>query len=191
MKLKVAGERMQHIVALHALICTRDCVVPDYVNKGLGSSHFIITGYFMVALGFVQILHGDTETLSGVYTYASLDLVTLFGTGCTSLKLSTVIEPSQSCVFNVLMMVTTLIGNLLRGTMLLTYFLLYFIVVLKLVYIMFQRTFVLRVSLLHLAAMPRPTRCVRVPVATRSILLLDSTDAHTRFTSTSSTYTRV
>ncbi|KAF4144114.1 hypothetical protein GN958_ATG06706 [Phytophthora infestans] len=115
MKLKVAGERMQHIVALHALICTRDCVVPDYVNKGLGSSHFIITGYFMVALGFVQILHGDTETLSGVYTYASLDLVTLFGTGCTSLKLSTVIEPSQSCVFNVLMMVTTLIGNLLRA----------------------------------------------------------------------------
>ncbi|KAF1792310.1 Amino acid/polyamine transporter I [Phytophthora cactorum] len=173
--LRVAGEKMQLIVALDAFIVlsgavltayvgvvglvrrlASDRVVPDFllhVNKARGTNHFIIIGYFMVATSLVLILHGDTETLSGVYTYAFLGLMTLFGTGCMLLKFKraeiprTVIAPWWSCILGVSMVVTTFMGNLLGDPTILTYFSLYFIAVLSLVYIMFERTFLLRMCL--------------------------------------------
>ncbi|KAL7689623.1 putative amino acid/polyamine transporter I [Plasmopara halstedii] len=175
MGLKVAGERMQLIVALDAFVVlsgavltayvgvvglmrrlASDRVVPEFllqVNKARGTNHFIIVGYFLVATSLVLILYGDTETLSGVYTFAFLGLMTLFGTGCMLLKYKraeiprTVIAPWWSCILGVSLVVTTLMGNLLGDPTILTYFALYFIAVLSLVYIMFERTFLLRMCL--------------------------------------------
>ncbi|KAL4160078.1 hypothetical protein PRNP1_000649 [Phytophthora ramorum] len=175
MGLKVAGENMQLMVALDAFIVlsgavltayvgvvglvrrlASDRVLPDFllhVNKARGTNHFIIIGYFLVATSLVLILHGDTETLSGVYTYAFLGLMTLFGVGCMLLKFKradiprSVIAPWWSCILGVIMVVTTFMGNLLGDPTILTYFSLYFIAVLSLVYIMFERTFLLRMCI--------------------------------------------
>ncbi|KAF4324214.1 hypothetical protein BBO99_00000070 [Phytophthora kernoviae] len=175
MGLHVAGENMQLAVALDAFVVlsgavltayvgvtglmrrlASDRVVPDFLlitNKWRGTNHFIIIGYFLVATSLVLILHGDTETLSGVYTYAFLGLMTLFGIGCMLLKFKradlprTVIAPWWSCILGVSMVVTTFMGNLLGDPTILTYFSLYFIAVLSLVYIMFERTFVLRLCM--------------------------------------------
>ncbi|KAG7402337.1 hypothetical protein PHYBOEH_000045 [Phytophthora boehmeriae] len=175
MGLHVGGENMQLAVALDAFVVlsgavltayvgvtgllrrlASDRVVPDFLlhtNKWRGTNHFIIIGYFLVATSLVLILHGDTETLSGVYTYAFLGLMTLFGIGCMLLKFKraelprTVIAPWWSCILGVSMVVTTFMGNLLGDPTILTYFSLYFIAVLSLVYIMFERTFVLRLCM--------------------------------------------
>lgn len=175
MGLHVAGEKMQLAVALDAFIVlsgavltayvgviglvrrlASDRVVPEFLlttNKLRGTNHYIIIGYFLVATSLVLILHGDTETLSGVYTYAFLGLMTLFGTGCMLLKFKraelprSVIAPWWSCILGVSMVVTTFMGNLLGDPTILTYFSLYFIAVLSLVYIMFERTFVLRICM--------------------------------------------
>ncbi|KAI9905571.1 hypothetical protein PsorP6_013845 [Peronosclerospora sorghi] len=123
-----------------------DRVLPDFllqVNKIRGTNQFIIIGCFMVATSLVLILHGDTETLSGVYTYAFLGLMTLFGIGCMLLKFKradiprTVIAPWWSCILGVSVVATTFMGNLLGDPTILTYFALYFIAVLAVVYIMF------------------------------------------------------
>ncbi|CAI5732840.1 unnamed protein product [Peronospora destructor] len=175
MGLKVAGENMQLAVAVDAFVVlsgavltayvgivglvrrlASDRVVPNFllhVNKARGTNHYIIIGYFLVATSLVLILHGDTTTLSGVYTYAFLGLMTLFGIGCMLLKFKraeiprTVIAPWWSCVLGVSMVMTTFMGNLLGDPTILTYFSLYFIAVLLLVYIMFERTFLLRMCL--------------------------------------------
>ncbi|TDH70896.1 hypothetical protein CCR75_008553 [Bremia lactucae] len=172
---KVAGEKLQLIVSLDAFIVlsgavltayvgvvglirrlASDRVLPDFllhVNRARGTNHYIIICYFIVATSLVLILYGDTETLSGVYTYAFLGLMTLFGTGCMLLKFKraeiprTVIAPWWSCILGVSMVLIAFLGNLLGDPTILTYFSLYFIAVLSLVYIMFERTFLLRICL--------------------------------------------
>ncbi|RLN93473.1 hypothetical protein BBJ28_00003359 [Nothophytophthora sp. Chile5] len=175
MGLRVAGEHMQTAVAFDAFIVlsgavltayvgfvglvrrlASDRILPDFllhVNSLRGTNHFIIIGYFLVSTSLVLILHGDAETLSGVYTYAFLGLMTLFGCGCMLLKFKradlprTVIAPWWSCILGVSMVITTFMGNLLGDPTILTYFSLYFIAVLSLVYIMFERTFLLRICM--------------------------------------------
>ncbi|RLO05592.1 hypothetical protein DYB28_004866 [Aphanomyces astaci] len=66
-----------------------DRVVPPFLlheNTWRGTNHWILWGYFAVATSLVLVLRGDVETLSGVYTYAFLGLMTLFGSGCMLLK---------------------------------------------------------------------------------------------------------
>ncbi|DBA03426.1 TPA: hypothetical protein N0F65_002834 [Lagenidium giganteum] len=175
MGLIVAGEKMKMLVALDAFIVLSGAVLTAYVgvnglirrlasdrvlpgfllqaNKLRGTNHFIIVGYFLVASSLVTILHGDTATLSGVYTYAFLGLMTLFGCGCMLLKFKradikrSIIAPWWSCILGVGMVLTTFMGNLLGDPTVLTYFSLYFLSVLAVVTIMFERTFILRMCL--------------------------------------------
>jgi hypothetical protein len=173
--LTAAGQRMQTLVALDAFIVLSGAVLTAYVgfnglvrrlasdrvlpgfllevNQLRGTNHYIIVGYFFVSSSLVMILHGDTETLSGVYTYAFLGLMTLFGSGCMLLKFKradlprSVIAPWWSCIFGVTMVIATFMGNLLGDPTVLTYFSLYFLAVLFIVTIMFERTFLLRICL--------------------------------------------
>ncbi|KAF1324555.1 Transmembrane protein, partial [Globisporangium splendens] len=175
MGLAVAGEHMQTVVALDAFIVLSGAVLTAYVgfiglirrlssdrvlpgfllhvNSLRHTNHFIIIGYFLVSSSLVLILHGDTETLSGVYTYAFLGLMTLFGSGCMLLKFKradlkrSVTAPWWSCILGVGMVLATFLGNLLGDPTVLTYFSLYFLSVLSLVYLMFERTFILRIAL--------------------------------------------
>ncbi|TMW63121.1 hypothetical protein Poli38472_002062 [Pythium oligandrum] len=175
MGLIVAGEKMQTIVALDAFIVLSGAVLTAYVgivglvrrlasdrvlpafllevNSLRHTNHFIIVGYFCVASSLVAILNGDTATLSGVYTYAFLGLMTLFGSGCMLLKFKradlprSVVAPWWSCILGVGCVLTTFIGNLLGDPTILTYFSLYFLSVLAIVMIMFERTFILRICM--------------------------------------------
>lgn len=178
MGLVVAGDHMQTLVALDAFIVLSGAVLTAYVgfiglirrlssdrvlpgfllhvNSLRGTNHFIIVGYFLVSSSLVLILHGDAETLSGVYTYAFLGLMTLFGSGCMLLKFKrpelkrAIVAPWWSCLVGVGMVVATFLGNLLGDPTVLTYFSLYFLSVLSLVYVMFERTFLLRICLYSL-----------------------------------------
>ncbi|KAJ0408368.1 hypothetical protein P43SY_003094 [Pythium insidiosum] len=175
MGLVVGGDKLQTLVALDAFIVLSGAVLTAYVgflglarrlasdrvlpgfllqvNSLRHTNHFIIIGYFLVSSSLVLILHGDTETLSGVYTYAFLGLMTLFGTGCMLLKFKradlprSVVAPWWSCILGVGMVITTFMGNLLGDPTVLTYFSLYFLSVLSIVTIMFERTFILRICL--------------------------------------------
>lgn len=174
----VGGELMESVVAFDAFIVLSGAVLTAYVgvnglmrrlasdrvlpgfllsvNSWRGTNHFIIIGYFLVASSLVLILHGDTATLSGVYTYAFLGLMTLFGCGCMLLKFKradlprTVIAPWWCCLVGVGMVIATFFGNLLGDPTILTYFALYFIGVVAVVYVMFERTFLLRIALYSL-----------------------------------------
>jgi len=79
--------------------------------------------------------------------------MTLFGTGCMLLKFKradlprSVVAPWWSCILGVGMVLTTFVGNLLGDPTVLTYFSIYFLVVLAIVMIMFERTFILRLSM--------------------------------------------
>lgn len=171
----VAGDWMGSVVAFDAFIVLSGAVLTAYVgviglirrlasdrvlpsfllsvNECRQTNHFIIIGYFLVASSLVVILHGDTETLSGVYTYAFLGLMSLFGCGCMLLKFKraelprSVIAPWWCCILGVSMVITAFFGNLLGDPTILTYFSLYFIAVLSIVTIMFERTFLLRIAL--------------------------------------------
>lgn len=177
----VGGSRMEKIVAIDAFVVLSGAVLTAYVgvnglirrlasdrvlpaflldvNPWRQTNHFIIIGYFFIGSSLVVILQGNTETLSGVYTYAFLGLMTLFGTGCMLLKFKradiprSTIAPWWSCIVGVAMVITTVFGNLLGDPTILTYFSLYFLSVLLVVYVMFERTFILRIALYCLRGM--------------------------------------
>jgi len=133
-----------------------DRILPAFLmkeNSWRGTNHYIIVGYFLVSTSLVLILAGDVETLSGVYTYAFLGLMTLFGSGCMLLKFKradirrNVIAPWWSCILGVFMVLAGFLGNLLGDPTVLTYFALYFFAVLLVVFLMFERIFILRIAL--------------------------------------------
>lgn len=133
-----------------------DRVLPGFLlhtNELRGTNHFIIFGYFIVASSLVLALEGDVETLSGVYTYAFLGLMTLFTCGCMLLKFKraelprNVVAPWWSCLLGIALVLVGFMGNLLGDPTVLTYFALYFLTVLFVVSVMFERIFLLRVCL--------------------------------------------
>ena len=136
-----------------------DRVLPGFLlhtNEVRGTNHFIIFGYFIIASSLVLILEGDVETLSGVYTYAFLGLMILFTCGCMLLKFKraelprNIVAPWWTCLLGIVMVALGFLGNLLGDPMILTYFAVYFLVVLVVVSIMFERIFLLRIALYFL-----------------------------------------
>ncbi|EQC26206.1 hypothetical protein SDRG_15943 [Saprolegnia diclina VS20] len=168
----VGGHRLEAWVALDAFVVLSGAVLTSYVgitglvrrmaydrilpafllhtNRCRGTNHNIILLYFAIASSLVLALHGQVDLLSGVYTFAFLGLMVMFGMGCMLLKFKradlrrNVIAPWWSCIVGVLLMLTALVGNLLGDPTVLTYFALYFLAVLCLVEIMFERVVVLR-----------------------------------------------
>ena len=111
----------------------------------------IILSYFFLASSLVSVLQGNVEILSGVYTYAFLGLMTLFGCGCMLLKFKRaelprvgVIAPWWMCLTGVTLVCVGFLANLLGDPMILTYFALYFISVMAIVWIMFERLLLLK-----------------------------------------------
>lgn len=136
------------------LACDR--VLPSFLmqtNAWRGTNHYIIFTYFMIATSLVLLLNGDVETLSGVYTYAFLGLMILFTCGCMLLKFKraelkrTIVAPWWSCFLGIFMVLVSFMGNLLGDPMILTYFALYFLVVIFIVSVMFNRILLLRLFL--------------------------------------------
>ncbi|OQR90523.1 hypothetical protein THRCLA_09308 [Thraustotheca clavata] len=172
MALVVGGQTLQTIVSIDAFIVLSGAVLTAYVginglvrrlasdhilpefllheNSCRRTNHWILFGYFGIATSLVLVLEGNVETLSGVYTYAFLGLMTLFGTGCMLLKFKRadlrrdVIAPWWTCIVGVSLVIVAFFGNLCGDPTILTYFALYFSCVIFVVFIMFERLFFLR-----------------------------------------------
>ncbi|ETW07093.1 hypothetical protein H310_03163 [Aphanomyces invadans] len=151
----LSGAVLTAYVGINGLIrrLASDRVVPPFLlheNAWRHTNHWILWGYFGVATSLVLVLRGDVETLSGVYTYAFLGLMTLFGTGCMLLKYKRaalprdVIAPWSACLTGVMLVVAAFFGNLMGDPTVLTYFALYFSLVLVVVLVMLERLFLLR-----------------------------------------------
>ncbi|OQR82549.1 hypothetical protein ACHHYP_15868 [Achlya hypogyna] len=196
MALVVGGPTLQTIVSLDAFIVLSGAVLTAYVginglvrrlasdhilpaflmheNACRRTNHWILFGYFGVATSLVLVLEGNVETLSGVYTYAFLGLMTLFGSGCMLLKFKRadlkrdVIAPWWACILGVSLVVLAFFGNLCGDPTILTYFALYFSCVLLVVFLMFERLFFLRIAMYVLQRLC-PSRRAQPPTETTTL----------------------
>ncbi|CAK5054202.1 unnamed protein product [Aphanomyces euteiches] len=133
-----------------------DRILPAFLlhrNSCRQTNHAIILSYFALSTSLICILEGQVDMLSGVYTFAFLSLMIMFGIGCMLLKFKrselkrSVVAPWWSCVVGVLAMVCAFVGNILGDPTVLTYSLVYFIAVMVIVGLMFERVFLLRLLL--------------------------------------------
>ncbi|ETW07094.1 hypothetical protein H310_03164 [Aphanomyces invadans] len=135
-----------------------DRILPSMLlttNSCRSTNHWIILAYFAIAASLVVTLHGQVETLSGVYTFAFLALMIMFGVGCMLLKFkrSDLLRqdkggaPWSVVVVGVACMVLALGGNLVGDPTVLSIALVYFFIVLAVVAVMFERVFLLRLLL--------------------------------------------
>nr|CCA20796.1 transmembrane protein putative [Albugo laibachii Nc14] len=148
-----------------------DRVLPAFLmkqNPWRHTNHTIILLYFLVATSLVLILNADVGTLSGVYTYAFLGLMTLFACGCMALKAKRadvprdVDAPWWTCIVGCILVILGIFGNLLGDPKVLMYFAIYLIVVVSAMFLMLERVLILRVIL---AIMKRifPSKSVKDP----------------------------
>ncbi|CAK4745518.1 hypothetical protein LEN26_016727 [Aphanomyces euteiches] len=165
----LSGAVLTAYVGINGLIrrLASDRVVPPFFlaeNSWRHTNHWILFGYFAVATSLVVVLDGNVETLSGVYTYAFLGLMTLFGTGCMLLKYKRaelprdVTAPWWMCLTGVFMVLLAFFGNLMGDPTVLTYFALYFSLVLLVVFVMLERLLFLRLAMYILQRMCPSTR---------------------------------
>ncbi|KAF0691328.1 Aste57867_17416 [Aphanomyces stellatus] len=133
-----------------------DRILPAFLlhtNPWRRTPHAIVLSYFAISASLVVLLHGQVAMLSGVYTFAFLSLMIMFGIGCMLLKFKrselrrNVVAPWWSCVVGVLCMGLAFVGNVLGDPTVLTYALLYFLAVMVVVELMFERVFLLRLVL--------------------------------------------
>jgi amino acid transporter len=154
----LAGAVLTSYVGICGLVSrlAADRVLPQFLakkNKLRGTAHWIILLYFLLASSLVLILNGDATTVNGVYTYAFLGLMGLFSCGCMLLKAKRseiprdVHAPWHVVIFGFLMILIGLFANLLGDPKVLMYFALYFIVVISVIFVMFERVTILRVVL--------------------------------------------
>ncbi|EEY66612.1 uncharacterized protein PITG_16683 [Phytophthora infestans T30-4] len=136
-----------------------DRVLPAFLankNKLRGTNHNIIGIYFVLASSLVLILNADASTVNGVYTYAFLGLMAMFSCACMLLKgkrseIPRDIHASWTVVIvGFLLVVVGIFANLLGDPSVLMYFAIYFMVVMLVIFVMFERVTILRVVLVFL-----------------------------------------
>lgn len=136
-----------------------DRVLPEFFtheNSYRHTNHNIIISFFVLQSSLVLLLNADATILAGVFTFAFLGVMALFAFGCMLLKLKReniprdISAPWWNCIFGFCMVLVGLCGNLLGDPAILTYFSIYFIVFAAIVFIMLDRTFLLRVLLFAL-----------------------------------------
>ncbi|GAB9475990.1 Transmembrane protein [Globisporangium polare] len=134
-----------------------DRVLPAFLmkqNKWRKTNHSIILSYFVLASSLVLLLNADTSTLSGVYSYAFLGLMSLFAFGCMALKAKRseiprdVFAPWWTCIMGFCMVVIGLIAILLGDPKILMYFAVYLLVIGFVMAAMMQRVQILRFALI-------------------------------------------
>ncbi|EGZ14181.1 hypothetical protein PHYSODRAFT_254225, partial [Phytophthora sojae] len=135
---------------------SNDRVLPAFLakkNKLRGTSHYIIGIYFFLSSSLVLILNADATTVNGVYTYAFLGLMAMFSCACMLLKgkrseIPRDIQASWAVVIlGFLLVVVGIFANLLGDPSVLMYFAIYFIAVMLVMFVMFERVTILRVVL--------------------------------------------
>ncbi|KAL3658132.1 hypothetical protein V7S43_016975 [Phytophthora oleae] len=136
-----------------------DRVLPAFLakkNKLRGTNHYIIGIYFLLSSSLVLILNADATTVNGVYTYAFLGLMAMFSCACMLLKGKRseiprdIHAPWATVIIGFILVVIAIFANLLGDPSVLMYFAIYFIVVMLVTFVMFERVTILRIVLVFL-----------------------------------------
>ncbi|OWZ09349.1 Transmembrane protein [Phytophthora megakarya] len=139
-----------------------DRVLPAFLaetNKLRGTNHYIILIYFLLSSSLVLILNADASTVNGVYTYSFLGLMAMFSCSCMLLKGKRSEIPRDihaawtTVIIGFVLVVIAIFANLLGDPSVLMYFAIYFIVVMFVMFIMFERVTILRCILVMLKKM--------------------------------------
>ncbi|KAF4316228.1 hypothetical protein G195_010337 [Phytophthora kernoviae 00238/432] len=151
----LSGSVLTSYVGICGLVrrLSTDRVLPSFLaktNKIRGTNHYIIGVYFLLASSLVLVLNGDATIMNGVYTYAFLGLMALFA--CAGMLLKgkrpeiprDVSAPWSVLVLGFVMVVVAIFANLLGDPKVLMYFALYFIAVMLVMFVMFERVTILR-----------------------------------------------
>ncbi|OQR91269.1 hypothetical protein THRCLA_09055 [Thraustotheca clavata] len=132
---------------------SNDRVVPEflaYENKWRNTPHWISILFFIVGASLILALNANAAVLGGVFTFAFLSMMFLFGVGCITIKLKrediprAVKAPWWSCILGVTMVAIGYMCQLLGNPQVLLYFFLYFIVISLVVFSMIERIAILR-----------------------------------------------
>ncbi|OQS05942.1 transmembrane protein [Thraustotheca clavata] len=156
----LSGAVLTAYVGINGLLrrLSTDRVVPQFFaseNKWRKTNHWIIIVFFLLTSSLVWILNADNVILSGVYTYAFLSLMFLFGLGCMILKVKRTDIPRDihapwyqfpmwSCICGCLLIFIGFLGTLFGNPTVLMYFAFYFLGILLVVFLMLERVTVLR-----------------------------------------------
>ena len=146
----LAAALLTGYVGINGLIrrMSMDRCLPQFfliTNPWTGTDSYILVGFFLLCVSQVVILDSNVEALSGVYCYAFLTVMTIFAYGNLLLKLKRPSLPREvttgwlHSIVGLVAVVVALLGNVLGKPALLTYFLVYFLIVGALVLVMFQR----------------------------------------------------
>jgi hypothetical protein len=157
----------------------QDRCLPQFLlrtNAWRGTNHNIIFGFFFIASSLLLILQHhviadpilarsvDMSTLAGVYCFAFLGLLIFFTIGCMLLKFKRPGLPRKvaagwgGVVLALVGASLGLVGNLVSKASALQYFLVYTLMVGAVMFVMFQRTFILKLYLKMSAALLRSFR---------------------------------
>ncbi|KDO17499.1 hypothetical protein SPRG_17040 [Saprolegnia parasitica CBS 223.65] len=136
---------------------SNDRVMPAFLtnqNTCRGTPHWISILFFLVSASLILVLDANIKILGGVFTFAFLSMMLLFGAGCITLKLKRtdiprdVQAPWRSCILGVTMVGIGFFCQLLGNPQVLLYFFLYLIAIATVVFGMLERVAILRVLIL-------------------------------------------
>ncbi|CAN0289149.1 unnamed protein product [Ascophyllum nodosum] len=154
----LSGAVLTAYVGITGLISrmAKDRVLPQIMlkkNKWRGTQHNIIFGFFLLATSQVLILQGNITTLSGVYTFAFLGLMTLFSMGTIMLKFKRPSLPREvtvsykTAIFGTICVIAAFIGNMISKPDVVSWFILYFMAFGLIIVLGFQRVRLLKIAL--------------------------------------------
>lgn len=160
--LVLSGAVLTSFVGVTGLLerMTLDRILPNYFLKknNRGSSYRIIIIFLLLSISVLLITNGNVELLAGVYTISFLSVMALFGIGNILLKVKRAKLPRPakatwfSVIIAILAVLIALVGNItikpedgLPSNF--TVFLEYFVPAIVLIFIMLNRTTLLKILL--------------------------------------------
>jgi amino acid transporter len=157
---------------------TLDRCLPQLLLKTnrLGTTHWIIIAFFLLAVSVLLLTHGHLGALAGVYTISFLAVMALFGVGNILLKVKRARLPRPtiaswpSVFMAITAVVAALVGNILLNPAYLRVFLGYFVPAILIVGIMLSRIEIMRIMLFAIRSVSEAiqTRTSRAAKAIRA-----------------------
>jgi len=155
---------------------TLDRCLPQFLLKTnrMGTTHWIIIGFFLLAVSVLLLTHGNLGALAGVYTISFLAVMALFGIGNILLKVRRARLPRPtiaswpSVFIAIAAVVAALVGNILLNPAYLRVFLGYFVPAILIVGIMLSRIEIMRIMLFAIRSVSEAIQ-TRTSAATKAI----------------------
>jgi len=144
-----------------------------HTNSWRGSDDVTIMTFTAVCVSLYIMVSGDVQSLAHVFTIAFLSVMFLFAAGNMMLKYKRprlrrrISAPWWMCVVAAIAVVAALVGNIYVAPLNLVYFMFYFVVIAGPVYLMFERSRLLRFLLYFLSQAPTELSHKIVPYVER------------------------